>query len=666
MLNTTNLIEKIKLYTGDIPPIVIPSYGRPDSKLIKRCAEEGVLTYVFVKEDQIENYKSQLNNVPDSLNFIPSIEGIIPKRNFINKKMNELGYKNIIVMDDDITLFSYLIPGQTKEGKYKAAKVGIDLLTVQKVFGYYANMFPNYGMMGMSHDASSHFIDLNSIEEITEFGMIMQVVMINTDNVKKYSLEYKADGWDDFDFMLQNINFGLYIYKIQWLTEASPSIIKASSVCYGDEQLQKFNKYLDNSIKLNSKWGDRYVKLQMVRDFPNNRFNWNNIKEDFYSRGNISSYEKNDKIDYIVVGAGLSGCTFARKMAEVGKKILVIEKNKKIGGLCKDKKYSDYYVHEFGPHIFHTDYEDVYLFLSNFTNFTNYKHRVMADIDYGAVELVDGEQYVKFPVNINDWNLSEAEKLTLPNVKEISLKELNDLGFGNIVNNIYVNVIENYSYKMWGKLVTLDDLAVNRIKVKLIKNDDSYFVDKYQGMPDKGYSNMMKKMLDHENINLLVGKDFNEFIVNIGGKRIICPFIDKFDCSSAKIVYTGCVDDMCDETLPYVRTKFDFYESDRNFPTAVVNYPNKYKFTRTTDFRQFYDSKDASGIFVNEYPRDETGERCYVVSDHYFYYDAISKSINKEFDDRFYFLGRFGEYKYYDMDDSVKSAIDLANKLRDA
>lgn len=670
MLNTTEIFNRIQstVDASSVPPIVIPSWGRPDSKLIKRCVDEGVNAYVFTGADQLESYSKVIGD-STTVKLIESVEGIIPKRNFVNAEMYRLGYEHIIVMDDDITLLSYLIPGQTKKGDYKAAKVNISLLEMQKMFKYYTDMKPDYSMMGMSHDASSHFVQLDKIEEITAFGMIMQLVCINLKVVNETGATYKADGWDDFDFMLQCINSGHATYKIEWLSEASPSIIKGASVCYGNDMMTKFEKYYNLSTKLQNKWGSKYVRLEMVRDFPNNRFNWSSIKEDFYANGSLNNRVENKPIDYVVVGAGISGATIARKLAEAGKQILVLEKETTVGGLCRDKKTKDFYTQQFGPHIFHTDFDDVYKFISQYTTLTDYKHRVKVDVSFDG----STSEYINLPTNMAD--LIGAGFVNTFGKNEVSLKELKDSGISDYIafaDYVYNNVIKNYSFKQWRQDLTVDDARVDRIKVRVNAGDYNYFRDKYQGMPNKGFSKMIASMLKHDSIEVVTNFNFNEKgIVDVASTKVIAPFIAGRDCKNAQIIYTGYVEDIPDATLyvkapEYVKTKFDII-SEKSIPgtPACINYPNKFLYTRRTDFRKFYNKVDGEEdtVVCYEYPHSDDGVRCYPNPEYYSTYTEMINSINCIYDNRFIFLGRFGQFKYLDIDDSVKEALNLFEKL---
>lgn len=301
MLNSEQLLNTIqeKHNQFSIPPIVIPSYNRPKSKLIKRCVEENIEAFVFVEKSQIEDYAKIIGD-SNSVRLIESIEPIVPKRNYINEKMYELGYSNIIVMDDDITQVSRLEPSTTKAGKYKSKCVPISLADMQLIFGYMCNKYSDFGLIGISHDASAFTINLNTCDEIVSYQMIMQVVCINLDIVHKFNLQYESNIWDDFDFMLQMISTGTKVYKIPWVSEGSPSIIKMQSVCYGNELTDKFNKYLIISRNLANKWGQRYIRLQTVRGFPNCRFNWQAIQADINRYGKLIDTNIHfDKIDSV-------------------------------------------------------------------------------------------------------------------------------------------------------------------------------------------------------------------------------------------------------------------------------------------------------------------------------------------------------------------------------
>ena len=358
--------------------------------------------------------------------------------------------------------------------------------------------------------------------------------------------------------------------------------------------------------------------------------------------------------DVVVVGSGLSGATCAAVLAQKGFRVLVVEKNKHTAGQIYDFK-NEYgiTVHKYGPHIFHTKLKEVWDFLNQYTDFDNYQHHVLS--------FADGK-FIPFPINRETLNNVFGTNLTndqvLPFLQErVARSRFNnppqsfrDVVVSQVGEELYSLFFESYTRKQWGTdPENLSPDLAGRIPVRN-NGDCRYFSDPYQGMPVGGYSAMIEKMLAHPNIHLLLGCDFFEV---------------KEDLKDAKLlVYTGELDRFFDYRfgkLEYRSVKLDFktYEQESFQPCAVVNYPNSYDFTRITEFKKLTSEKSTATTVCFEYPSAD-GMPFYTVptkrnNDMREQYMQELAALEKA--GRVLFVGRLAEYKYYNMDAAVASAI---------
>ncbi|MDD7641881.1 MAG: UDP-galactopyranose mutase [bacterium] len=379
----------------------------------------------------------------------------------------------------------------------------------------------------------------------------------------------------------------------------------------------------------------------------------------------------------IVIGAGIAGAVAARRLAEKGgRRVLVLEQRNHIGGNCYDK--DDPYgvlIHEYGPHIFHTNDEGVYEYLSRFTDWYLYPqgHQVVAN--------VEGE-LIPIPFNLNTLHLVyEEEKARELEEKLISaygegsrvpimeLKKSADPDIQQIAQYVYENIFLRYTMKQWGqKPEEISPEVTGRVPV-LISYDNRYFQDKYQGVPLKGFTPMFERLLDHENIEVQLG-------VKASDRLSISPEGILFDGSpfDGEVIFTGALDELFDcryGRLPYRSLRFDFAHLDQeDFQQghSVVNYTVSEDFTRITEFQYLTGQTGCKGTtIVREYPfayRGAEGEIPYYAilnADNealYEKYRALTAGLSD-----FYLLGRLAEYKYYNMDAMARKALDLAERI---
>ncbi|MEM0325204.1 MAG: UDP-galactopyranose mutase [Candidatus Aenigmatarchaeota archaeon] len=373
--------------------------------------------------------------------------------------------------------------------------------------------------------------------------------------------------------------------------------------------------------------------------------------------------------EYIIVGAGLSGCVIAERIASVlKKKVLVIEKRHHIGGNCYD--YIDengIIVHKYGPHLFHTDYKEVFEYLSNFTDWRLYEHRVLANINGYKVPIPFNFNsiHMLFPENLANYMIDTLIKYFGygSKIPILELKKSNDENLKLLADFIYKNVFYNYTRKQWGfDPEKIDPSVTARVPV-YTSYDNRYFTDKYQAVPEKGYNVMFNNMINNVNIKILLNTDFKELLkIDVDNQKIY--FLGNI--FKGKLIFTGMIDELFDYrfgTLPYRSLKFDFKTIDKDFfqEVATINYPNNYDFTRITEFKHVHPSDSKKSTIVYEYPQDyDLGKVPYypVFTD-----DAKNKytdylELSKKFTD-IILVGRLAEYRYYDMDDAVKRALEI-------
>jgi len=361
--------------------------------------------------------------------------------------------------------------------------------------------------------------------------------------------------------------------------------------------------------------------------------------------------------DYLIVGAGFAGSVLAERLASVhNKKVLLIDKRPHIGGNAFDF-YNDagVLVHKYGPHIFHTNSSQVFEYLSQFTEWRPYEHRVLASVD---------NMLVPIPINVDTLNLLYKLKLTpdqmeayLASVAEScsSIRTSEDVVVSRVGRELYEKLFRNYTRKQWGLDPSeLDPSVTARVPVRM-SHDDRYFSDTYQAMPLHGYTRMFEAMLDHPNIQIMLGTDFGDLRARVDYREL---------------VYSGPIDEYfnyCFGPLPYRSLRFRHETHDRaRFQVApVVNYPNEHAYTRITEFKYLTGQDHKGTSIVYEYPQAE-GDPYYpiprpenaVLYRRYQELAANSKGVH--------FLGRLGTYKYYNMDQVTAQALALCARLTGA
>jgi UDP-galactopyranose mutase len=352
--------------------------------------------------------------------------------------------------------------------------------------------------------------------------------------------------------------------------------------------------------------------------------------------------------DYLVVGAGFAGATTAERLAADGdKKVLICDRRSHIGGNAYDHyDEAGILVHKYGPHIFHTNSKDVYEYLSRFTDWRPYQHRVLASVE---------GQLLPIPINLNTVNRMYGTNFTSFQLEEFfrsvaepraQIKTSEDVIISKVGRELYEKFFRNYTRKQWALDPSeLDAAVIARVPVRT-NCDDRYFTDTYQVMPRYGYTRMFERMLAHPNIQILLNADYRAV-------RAMVPH--------REVIFTGPIDEFFDYRfgkLPYRSLEFRF--ETRNAEVAqegpVINYPNENAYTRVTEFKYLTGQEHPKTTLVYEYPQAD-GDPYYPVprpenQQLYRRYQALADQT-----DGVHFLGRLGTYKYYNMDQCVGQAL---------
>ncbi|GEA16565.1 UDP-galactopyranose mutase [Moorella sp. E308F] len=365
------------------------------------------------------------------------------------------------------------------------------------------------------------------------------------------------------------------------------------------------------------------------------------------------------KVDWLIVGAGFTGATLAERIASVmGQKVLLVERRDHIGGNAYDE-YNEHgiLVHRYGPHIFHTNSKKVWDYLSRFTRWRTYQHRVLG--------IVEGKK-IPIPFNLNSlyaiFPPRHAERLEEKlvgyyglgaKVPILRLRENEDKDIRFLAEYVYQNIFYGYTLKQWGlRPEELDPSVTERVPV-YISRDDRYFQDIYQAIPGEGYTAMFRQMLRNPNIKILLNTDFREILDEVRFNRMI---------------YTGPIDaffDYMHGPLPYRSLRFEFVTLHQEWfqEAGTVNYPNEYDFTRITEQKHLSGQQLPVTTLVYEYPE------AYRPGENDPYYPVLREENRevyarcleeaKKLKGTVLFAGRLADYKYYNMDQAVERALKL-------
>lgn len=377
----------------------------------------------------------------------------------------------------------------------------------------------------------------------------------------------------------------------------------------------------------------------------------------------------------IVVGAGFSGAVMAERLAsQLGWQVLVLEQRNHLAGNCFDKTDSNgIRIHQYGPHLFHTNKPEVWQYLSQFTQWQPYEHKVLAKV---------GDMLLPLPFNLNSlyrvYPAEQARRLEQcliqrygagSKVPILQLKQAGEPELQQLADWVYQNIFVNYTMRQWGiKAEDISPEVLARVPV-VLSRDDRYFHDQYQAIPVAGYTALIGKLLSRPGIDIQLQQDALQRLRLAQGQIWLDgePF-------NGQLIYTGMLDQLFAYQfgeLPYRSLQFEFKQLD--FPyfqtAATVNYPNEATFTRITEFKHILGEQSNSTTIVTEYPQD------YDKNDpqkNIPYYPVFTAGNQQRFEQykvlaaqypQLIPLGRLAEYKYFNMDDAVANALEVSQRL---
>lgn len=361
--------------------------------------------------------------------------------------------------------------------------------------------------------------------------------------------------------------------------------------------------------------------------------------------------------DWLIVGAGFAGSVLAERLAtERNERILLIDRRNHIGGNAYDRyDEAGLLIHQYGPHIFHTNSKQIFDYLSRFTEWRPYEHRVLAEVD---------GMLVPIPINLDTvnrlygldltseqlqhWFAARAEK-----VEEIRTSE--DVVVAAVGRELYEKFFRGYTRKQWGLDPSELDKSVTARVPTRTNRDDRYFTDEFQFMPRHGYTRMFERMVSHPNIHVMTQTEFKDV---------------RNDIPHRHVIYTGPIDEYFDfrfGKLPYRSLRFKHVTLDKPWhqPVGVVNYPQTEDYTRVTEYKHLTGQEHARTALTYEYPSAE--------GDPYY---PIPKPENQELFRKYerlalqtpdvWFVGRLATYRYYNMDQIVGQALATFRRINEA
>ena len=361
--------------------------------------------------------------------------------------------------------------------------------------------------------------------------------------------------------------------------------------------------------------------------------------------------------DWLIVGAGFAGSVLAERLAtERNERVLLIDRRNHIGGNAYDRYDDDgLLIHQYGPHIFHTNSKQIFEYLSRFTEWRFYEHRVLAEVDGMQVPIPINLDTVNKLYGLNltseqlqDWFAQRAEK-----IGEVKTSE--DVVVSTVGRELYEKFFRGYTRKQWGLDPSeLDKSVTSRVPTRT-NRDDRYFTDEFQFMPKFGYTRMFEKMVSHPNIHIMTQTDYEE-VKNIVPHR--------------RVIYTGPIDEYFNYQfgkLPYRSLRFEHVTLDKPWhqSVGVVNYPQTQDYTRVTEYKHLTGQEHAKTALTYEYPSAE--------GDPYY---PIPKPENQELFKKYerlalatpdvWFVGRLATYRYYNMDQIVGQALATFRRINEA
>lgn len=359
--------------------------------------------------------------------------------------------------------------------------------------------------------------------------------------------------------------------------------------------------------------------------------------------------------DYQIVGAGFAGIVCAQQMAAAGKSVLVVDKRNHIGGNAYDMlDEHGVLIHPYGPHIFHTNSKRVFEYLSQFTDWRFYEHRVLAEVDTELYPIPINRTTINGLYNLNLQTDEEvAAYLEGVRIKKEKISNSEDVVLNSVGEDLCDKFFRGYTKKQWAlDLSELSAGVASRIPTRT-DTDDRYFTDTYQFMPAAGYTAMFKRMLASPKITVQVSTDYKQLTADITWDHMIYtgPIDTYFNCRYGE--------------LPYRSLRFEhahYSQMHQYQSVGTVNYPNNHAYTRITEFKHLTGQPHQGSSIVKEFP-EASGDPFYPIPRPenqalYKKYQELAESA-----DNVSFVGRLAEYKYFNMDQVVASALALSSKL---
>jgi len=358
-------------------------------------------------------------------------------------------------------------------------------------------------------------------------------------------------------------------------------------------------------------------------------------------------------VDYLIVGAGFAGSVCARQLADAGHSVLLIDRRPHIGGNAYDA-FDEHgiLIHPYGPHIFHTNAKRVFEYLSRFTDWRFYEHRVLAEVEGDLVPIPINRTTINKLYNLDLDEAGVQKFIEDVRVPRDPVRTSEDVVLSSVGPDLCDKFFRGYTAKQWG--LDLSELSAGvaaRIPTRT-NDDDRYFADTFQFMPVNGYTKMFEAMLDHPNIEVRVGVDLAEV---------------KDSTEYRHMVYSGPVDAFYDNKfgkLPYRSLEFrhEHLPQDQVQAVGTVNFPNTHEYTRTTEFKHLTGQKASGTSVVREYPQAE-GDPFYPIPrpENEALFKRYQALADAETDVTF--VGRLAQYRYYNMDQVVAAALATADGL---
>lgn len=358
--------------------------------------------------------------------------------------------------------------------------------------------------------------------------------------------------------------------------------------------------------------------------------------------------------DYLIVGAGFFGAVFAREMTDRGEKCLVIDRRPHIGGNCYTEQIEGINVHKYGAHIFHTSDREIWDYVNRFAEFNNFINSPVA---------IYGDELYNMPFNMNTfsrmWGIrtpDEAKAVIAKQIAQLHItepKNLEEQALSLVGTDVYEKLVKGYTEKQWGrKCSDLPPFIIKRLPLRFTY-DNNYFSDRYQGIPEGGYTRLFERLLD--GIEVRLDAEYNDI---------------RREKTAAKTVFCGCIDEFfgyCLGALEYrsVRFESEILDTGNYQGNAVVNYTSAdIPFTRIIEHKHFEFGTQEKTVISREYPIEwrKGTEPYYPINDekNSMLYRKYAELARSETD--VIFGGRLGEYKYYDMDKVIRAALDAVNR----